>query len=372
MTPLELLLCLALVASSAFFSASEIAIFSLSRFQLRSLKDRSRHAYRKIKRLIGDPGGLLVTLLVLNEVVNISLSSLIAAAVSRGSHGTIEWLPFLPPWAIHTFLDIIIATPILLFACELTPKVIGARANQLIATLTATPLSALYDVSFIPRRGLIRLISTLARKLRQKPASTKVRDNLESEPEHLLRESDFLLIAEEGLKEGVIQQNELELIRNIFEFDNRTVVDIMTPIQLVQCLPSSTTVKDALNRMKTLKYSRLPVTEGAEKQVIGVLYFKDLLRARLKPGLLGENIVSLIHKPFVIGPTLHLNTLFRKMKKNKTHLAVVQAPKIGSTSGVNFHTLGIVTMSDVLDALFEEVLPEPEEFGPPLPGGHRE
>ncbi|MGK5086304.1 CNNM domain-containing protein [Bdellovibrionota bacterium FG-2] len=354
MTPLELLLCLALIASSAFLSASEVAIFSLSRFQLRSLKDHSRNAFRKIKRLIGDPGGLLVTLLVLNEMVNISLSSIIASAVSRGTHEKSELLPFLPPWALHTLLGIIITTPIVLFACELTPKVIAARANQLIATLTASPLSTLYDISFIPRRGLIRLVAILARKLRQKgPPAEKLRANLEPETEHLLRESDFLLIAEEGLKEGVIQQNELELIRNIFEFDNRTIEDIMTPISLVQCLSSATTVKDALNRMKNLKYSRLPVTEGSSKQVVGVLYFKDLLRARLKPELLGAPITSLMHKPFIIGPTLHMNTLFRKMKKNKTHLAVVQ---------ITNQTLGIVTMSDVLDALFEEVLPEPEEF----------
>src|SRR5262245_5129433 len=78
MSPFELLFCALLILTSAFLSSSEIALFSLSRFHLRFLKDQVQPAtYRNIKRLIQDPGGLLITILVLNEVVNILLSSLI-------------------------------------------------------------------------------------------------------------------------------------------------------------------------------------------------------------------------------------------------------------------------------------------------------
>ncbi|MGZ3709912.1 MAG: CNNM domain-containing protein, partial [Bdellovibrionota bacterium] len=80
MSSLELLICALLVAISAFMAASEIALFSLSRFQLRSLKEHFRPSYRMIKDLLSDPGGLLITILVVNEVLNISLSALITSA----------------------------------------------------------------------------------------------------------------------------------------------------------------------------------------------------------------------------------------------------------------------------------------------------
>src|SRR4051794_35580572 len=82
MSPIELLVCIVLVLISAFLASSEISLFSLSRFQLRFLKDHIQPStHRNIKRLIQDPAGLLITTLVLNEVVNIALSSLITKSV---------------------------------------------------------------------------------------------------------------------------------------------------------------------------------------------------------------------------------------------------------------------------------------------------
>lgn len=78
----ETLLCVFLVGISAYMSASEIALFSLSRFQLRTLKENFRPRYRKIKNLLADPGGLLITILVVNEMVNIALSAIITEAVA--------------------------------------------------------------------------------------------------------------------------------------------------------------------------------------------------------------------------------------------------------------------------------------------------
>src|SRR4051812_34053966 len=100
MTSLELLICVALISISAFMSASEIALFTLSRFQLRSLKERMRSIHRKAKRLLGDPGGLLITILCVNEVVNIAFSGLITTAMARAHRGGL--IPFhgIPEWAI--------------------------------------------------------------------------------------------------------------------------------------------------------------------------------------------------------------------------------------------------------------------------------
>src|SRR5690242_4838953 len=129
MSPLELLLCALLIFCSAYISASETALFSLTRFQLRFLKENFRSVYRKIKKLLSDPGGLLITLLMVNEILNIALSALITKAVSRGHTSVPSYLGNFPSWAFEVILGLLITAPIILFLCEITPKVIGAKAN---------------------------------------------------------------------------------------------------------------------------------------------------------------------------------------------------------------------------------------------------
>jgi CBS domain containing-hemolysin-like protein len=104
--------------------------------------------------------------------------------------------------------------------------------------------------------------------------------------------------------------------------------------------------------MRSQKYSRIPVIGGGKRQVLGVLYSKDLLRAKLEPELMNLTVDTIMRKPLFVSPSMRLNTLFRKFKQQKTHMGVVQ--------GANGEALGIVTMSDVLDTLFEDLLPEDE------------
>lgn len=379
MSALELLACIALASTSAWLSASEIALFSLSRFQLRSLKERFRTGHRKIKKLLADPTGLLITLLVCNEMVNVALSSLIAETISHAVTALPPWhsvrrLP-IPAWMLSTVLSLIISTPIVLMLCDITPKMIGSRANRLIAPLTAGPLTALYDTFKPVRFVLSRLVEYVAKLTTPAvyPAPepgenlsalrTELEAKSEAEPEtssdkernlKLLRESDFILMLEEGHKEGAVQQTELELIKNVFALDDTTVAEVFTPLPQVQTLTERTTLRSALNMMRSQKHSRIPITTtsnlSAKRQVVGVLYSKDLLRARLQPEQMGATVESLMRKPLFVNHTVRLNSLFRKFKQQKTHMAVVQ--------GASGDALGIVTMSDVLDALFEDVLPD--------------
>jgi putative hemolysin len=243
MSALELLICTALVTISATLSASEIALFSLSRFQLRSLKERFRYAHRKIKRLLGDPGGLLITILVINEVVNIALSSIIAETIAKTEKARFLLALPMPSWALNMTLGLLVTTPIVLFLCEITPKVIAARANRLIAPLTATPLTVIYNL-FKPIRAVLQLIvRRVARWTTSDQGRAVRRENGEESgdsEQKILREADFLLMVEEGHKEGAIQQNELDLIKNVFELDDTTVADVFTPLPQVQALSEKT------------------------------------------------------------------------------------------------------------------------------------
>ena len=330
-------------------AASEIALFSLSRFQLRYLKEHFRTTHRKIKRLLSDPGGLLVTILVVNEVVNIALTSLVTEVIARSQLPIPGRFSNMPRWAFEMILGTAITAPAILFLCEITPKAIGARINQLIATLNIGPLTVVYDI-FGPIRYLLKQLIRIFVIQENITHPSKHPTEASRKQSPILRESDFLLMVEEGHKEGAIQESELELIKNVFELDNTIVADVSTPLSQVLSLTVDTTVKGALIAVRSQRYSRIPVLSTNRREVVGILYSKDLLKSKLEPQLSSTSIAALIRKPFFVSSTMHLNALFRKFKQQKIHMAIVKTPE-GEISGV-------VTMSDVLDALFEDLFTE--------------
>ena len=155
MTALELLGCGALIGCSAFLSSAEVSLFSLSRVQLRSIRDRLKGTHKTIRKLLGDPGGVLVTILVINEVVNITLSTILTGVIDRWMPGQ-EW-----SWTAKTLTGIAVTTPLVLLLCEVTPKTIGVKGNTLIAPLTCGPLYGLYSL-MKPVRGVINTVIRFA------------------------------------------------------------------------------------------------------------------------------------------------------------------------------------------------------------------
>ncbi len=334
---------LVFVAGSAFLSSSEIALFSLSRFQIRALKDRYPTVHRSVKKLLGDPGGLLITILVLNEAFNVLISSIVAQAVVEKHFEYLPYLHRLPAWFVNTGAGLLFTAPILLLACEITPKVIAARVNLLITLGFARGLHGIY-IALTPIRwvlsAVIRLLSFSSRKTLEADRAQQA----------LLKESEFLMMIEEGHKEGALQESEVELIKNVFDLDDTPVSAVATPVARVHMLSKSTTLKGALQAYQQHRFSRVPVYAGNRKKIVGVLYAKDLLRARLDTSILGQSIETVLRKPFFVSQDLRLNALFRRFKQQKTHLAVVHDEKGMAT--------GVVTMSDVLDELLSDVIPE--------------
>ncbi len=355
MSSLELLVCVLLLATSGFLSSSEIALFSLSRFQLRSLKERFRSKHRKIKRLLSDTAGLLVTILVMNEIVNISISTLFAGVISRNWETMDAGSPLgilrtlvsgtVPAWAVQTVIATLISTPLVLLFGEVTPKVIAARANQLIALMNVGLLSWIYTLLKPVRVIVTQSVGWISGENRQALSSAEDRP--------LLLEEEFLSMVEEGHKEGAVHESEMELIRNVFELDDTAVCDVCTPLPQVYSLSIDTPLKSAFSAMKTKKFSRVPITGKNRKNVVGILYTKDLLPARLDPAMNHETVEALMRKPLTVTPNTRLNALFRRLKQHRTHMAIVE-----NAAG---ETTGVVTMGDVLNALFEDILPDTNE-----------
>lgn len=336
MTALELLGCGALIGCSAFLSSAEVALFSLSRFQLRSIRDRLKGTHKTIRKLLADPGGVLVTILVINEVVNISLSTILTGVVDRWMPSS-EW-----NWWAKTLAGILLTTPLVLLLCEVTPKTIGVRGNTLIAPLTSRPLYALYSL-MKPVRSVVNLV--IRRVTGQAGHGAHDGHGGHAAP---IREADFLVMAEEGQKEGAIHRNELELIRNVFNLDDTEVRELMSPIQQVPCLQESVTVEQAIQQIRQHRQARVPVLSHDRKRVVGIVYLKDLLRARLNPSLGQANITELANRPIQVAPQMRANRLFKQLRQSKTHIAIVASD--------NGEALGVLTLDQLLDELLDELI----------------
>ncbi|MGE0615666.1 MAG: CNNM domain-containing protein [Bacteriovoracia bacterium] len=346
MTAFEAIFCIFLMATSAIFSSSEVALFSLSRFQLRYLRENFGNAYKKIRRLLSDPGGLLLTILIANEVVNISLSTVIESAIARNWEAIAATLPgtwptTIPPWQLQMAMGILITTPIILLICDVTPKVFGARANQMIATLLAGFVLQAFRVTG-PLRILTKRVVYLLTGQRK-----DFRDH-DSHPTKIIKEEDFLLMVEEGHNEGKVNESEVDLIQKVFKLDNTQVSQIFTPLQQAFTMPATTTISIALAEIQRRKFYRIPIYGKSRSAIIGILYAKDLMAAKLNPQLGSQPVDRMIRKPLFVAASLPVNSLFTQLKRNKTHMAVVVDDRQNA--------LGIVTLGDIIDELFEDIL----------------
>ncbi len=311
-----------------------------------------------IKKLLGDPAGVLVTILVCNEIANIAISSIISESVANNHSNSLlrdfteANFPFFPEWGIDLVIGTLLTSPIVLILCEITPKIIAARTNTLIAPLTTPPLHTLYTAMAPIRLGVLGVQRIVARMIPGKKGDPRLISTSSK-----LREEDFLSMVEEAQREGTVQSHELQLIRNVFDLDDTSVSEITTPLSRVFMLPQTTTYQQALASMKDgssgQRYSRIPVYGKNRTEIVGLLYSKDLLLAKLEKADPSTPISDLMWKPFFVSSSTYLNSLFRKMKKQRIHLAIIT-----NESGT---PIGVATMNNVLEALLDELLIDEED-----------
>jgi len=342
--PLRLYLIFFLFWGLVFFTYSEASLFALGRLRLRRLKEEGHPSHPVIERLLSHPRRLIISLLIGNEAVNVAISSL-ASALFIGLWGDrAKWL------AIP-----VVVLGILLFG-EVLPKSMGVRNPEKIAPWVASAVEGF--VRFVgPLHWVIRKIVDgvfwLARVTPEPPSP-------------FLTEENFKHLIEASPKEGGLEEGEKRFIHRVFQFSDQTVKDVMTPRGAVFALPLSTRLQEALEALKENPFSRVPVYRKNMDEIAGVLYAKDLLRARGQRGLEERALKTILRKPYFVPWSKKLDVLFRELQKQRTHLAVV-VDEYGKTAGV-------ITLEDLLEELFGEIYDEFdwERKAPRLGRGRRE
>ena len=321
------LACILLVFSG-YASGSEIAFFSLSPNDLNELDEDKNESDRQISALRDDSERTLATILITNNLVNVTIIMLCNYFFAHVvDFGTAYWLQFVMITVLLTFV-------LLLFG-EIMPKVYAAQHVLAFCRFSAPGITSLRKV-FYPLSSILLRSGLLAEKVVQKENHVLSVDDLEQALE---------LTDENDLKE------EKNMLEGIVRFGDETAKEVMTSRQYVVDLDFRTSYQDVLKCIIENNYSRIPVYQGSIDNIRGILYIKDLIPHLSKPA--NFRWQSLIRPPYFVPETKKIDDLLRDFQENKVHIAIV-VDEFGGTSG-------IITLEDILEEIVGEINDEYDE-----------
>ena len=311
-----------LLFCSGFVSASETAFFSLSPSDMNEVEAEKHPADRKIKSLLGISERVLATILISNNLVNVAIIMLLNYFILNCiDFGAAAWVEFLFMTVLLTFL-------LLLFG-EIMPKIYSASHTLSFCRFSAPVLAILCKIWYPFSSMLIRFKVVVERFQAYEQQSLTV-DDLEKAME-LTDKQD---IAQES-----------SMLQGIIRFGGEMAREIMTPRIDIVDLDLKATFPEVLDCIVKNNYSRIPVYQGTQDNIKGVLYIKDLLPHLGKPA--NFRWQSLIRPPYFVPETKMIDSLLRDFQDNKVHIAIV-VDEFGGTSG-------LVTMEDIIEEIVGEI-----------------
>lgn len=314
-----LVLLVALILASGFFSGSEIALFSISRARARGLLESERRGAAALMSLKSNPERLLVTLLIGNNVANIGAAAVAtySATLAFGSAGV----------GIATG----VMTLLVLFFGEIVPKSIAARNAESFALFIAPGmvlLSRLLTPISLPFVALTRVVV---------PQSTVLPS---------VTEAEIRSLTEMGHRGGAIEEHERELIERAFLLDSTRAWQVMTPRVDIEAWLEDTTLGEISAQLDSCRFTRIPIYSDSLDDVTGVVHVRDAYRA-IAEGRTGDRLSDIAREPFFVPATVALVKLLGEFRGRRVHLGIV-VDEHGGTDG-------LVTLEDILEELVGEI-----------------
>ncbi len=321
------LLSAVLLFLSGFASGSEIAFFSLSPNDLDQLDPSKRVADKNIQLLREDSERTLATILITNNLVNVTIIMLSNYVLTNLVRFKAEWLEFLCITVLLTFL-------LLLFG-EIMPKVYSRQTPLKFCRGAAKSIIFLRRLFWYLENILLKS-GAFAERVVQKENRQLSVDDLEQALE-LTNQNEI--------------KDEQKMLRGIIRFSDETAREIMTSRQDIVDLDIKSKYEDVLQCIVENNYSRIPIYQDNQDNIRGILYIKDLLPYLSKTT--NFRWQSLIRPPYFVPETKKIDDLLREFQNNRVHIAVV-VDEFGGTSG-------IVTMEDILEEIVGEINDEYDE-----------
>jgi len=316
----ELVVIVISLVLAAMAASAETSLTSISRVRLRQLVEQKVPQAIVIERLHRDPNAYLSTILIVNTVAIIVASS---TATLLALHLYQERIA---EWAVSLVLSLVV-----LVACEITPKTLALQRAERVALRMARLVAW---VTLVMRPIVFVLTAVTRLILRIMGARAQVRGPF-------VTEEELKMLVSVGEEEGVIEEEEREMIHGIFEMGDMRVREVMVPRTDLVAIEAHEPVEKAVELVTKHGHTRIPVYESNLDHIVGVLYAKDLLRAVVR----GEQkaLREIARKPYFTPESNKVQDVLRDLRKNRVHMAIV-VDEYGGTAGA-------VTIEDILEEI---------------------
>lgn len=323
---------------SSFFSASEVAFFSIKQKDLENKFKSSNILYRYASNLISFPRRLLITILVGNTLANVG-ASIVSVSLSLR-------LAVLYGIKVNIILtiQIILITIIILLFCELLPKIFASKHPYLTIKIVLLPLYFFSLVIYPISESITEVIRLTFSKLKVDKSKTAI------------TEKEISYLAELGHERGTLEEDEQEIISSFVEFKTVLVSEIMIPRLDIVAFPSDVSGEEIIDTINKSGYSRFPVYKDNLDKILGVVHAKDLLRFLRNKSFIKEDTIKKITREVLFVPEgKKISEMLKEFQKKKMHMAIV-VDEFGGTSG-------LITLEDIIEEIIGEIWDEhdPEE-----------
>src|SRR3989440_7520443 len=308
-------------------SAAETALTSISRIKLRNLVEEGDVQAAEIENLLTNPNVFLSTILVVNSVAVIVASSMSTVLALRFSA------------TFGELISTVLISLVVLIFCEITPKTAAVQNPLRWARVLGRPVRFFAWLLQPVVSTLGAITNTLVRLV---GGQIKYRGPF-------VTEEELRLLVTVGEEEGVLEEQETEMIHSIFEFADTTVREVMIPRIDMVTLESDATVDEAVDLALQGGFSRIPVYEETIDNIIGVLFTKDMLK-QLREDHNSLPIRELVRPAYFVPETKKLDDLLREIRQKRTHMAIV-VDEYGSVAG-------LVTIEDLVEEIVGDIQDE--------------
>jgi magnesium and cobalt exporter, CNNM family len=315
-----------LLILSSFLSASETALFSLNRIQVRRLSNSRRGRDRAVVALLDRPSEVLSAILVANTLANVAVSALITDAVLD--------VPGIAPGRA-TVVASLIATVLIILVADITPKTLAIRNAEPIARFAARPLKLVLTLL----RPLVILLAGVANVFLRFLGIRSLIGSADS-----LTPSELRILIEEVQEENVLSQAEREIAGRIFDFSATRAAEVMTPRVDIRSADRRVSAEALAEVIKSSGHARIPISDGSLDQIVGFVSAKEYL---LNP----DSGLDQLLKPVAVVPeTKRVNEIFHEIQRRRIGMVVV-VDEYG-------HTVGIITKEDLIEEIVGEIYDE--------------
>jgi putative hemolysin len=324
---LMLIILVALLALSAFFSGSETALMAISRLRLRHLAETRPRRTKIVEHILKKPEKLIGTILLGNNLVNVGMSAIATAlAISFwGERGI-------------AYVTAILTLVILIFA-EITPKVYAKYFNERVSFFAAPVINVVMAL-FNPVVVAVTHISSKILHLVGVDVSKIKRP--------LMTEEEIKTCIKMGWDEGAITTEERKMLSRVFTMNDRTVGQVMVPRDRMTILDIDASLKDILRSISKTGYSRFPIKKGDNLDIVGFIHAKDVFR--LMEGKKPHSLETIVRPPYFVPGDRKIDAQLRSFQIEKLHQAVVLDNE-GKVAG-------LVTLEDILEELVGSIQDE--------------